>query len=123
MEQIKNKASSRKQMAKDRKILKIARDHTLVQQVLSEPLGDIEDKIHESNFSIWKYLNHDIVIKNIAFDVGAIFVGIIAGLATTLQQDYIGGLREIQSIDYLILFGIGIGIDNIKQILSKYVDK
>lgn len=123
MQQIKNKASSRKQRARDRKKLGQDRDPSLVPQVLTEPLGDIEDRIHGSNFSIWKYLNHDIVLKNMAFDVGAIFVGIIAGLATTLQQGYVGGLREIQNIDYLILFGIGLGIDNVKQIISKYVDK
>ena len=50
-------------------------------------------------------------------------LGIIASLSTLLQQDYPSGLRVIESLDYLIPIGIGFGIDNVKQIIAKFLPR
>jgi hypothetical protein len=53
----------------------------------------------------------------------AIIIGVIIAIGSSLQQSYITGLRFIDVWDIIILFAIGLGIDKIKQIVSKLLLK
>jgi hypothetical protein len=49
--------------------------------------------------------------------------GIIIGFIPLLQNDYIISLRAMGLTDYLILFGLGVGIGNLNEGISKIWEK
>jgi hypothetical protein len=85
------------------------------------PLEDILAGLQGSKFSVKKYLTLDKLRNNFIISSIAVIVGIIVVYSVALQQNYINTLRVIQPWDYIILIGIGLGIDNVKQLIAKYV--
>jgi hypothetical protein len=49
--------------------------------------------------------------------------GLIVGFIPLLQSDYINGLRQLEFTDYMILFGLGVGIGNLNEAISKIWEK
>jgi hypothetical protein len=87
------------------------------------PLSSILKDLEKTDFSLWNYLKQGRIKYSVTFTTVAIILGLFVGLSTLLQQANLNELREINWTSGLILFGLGIGIDSLKQIIERYIVK
>jgi hypothetical protein len=77
----------------------------------------------ETNFSLKKYTTTTVIEKNIVAGITGVAFGLIIGFIPLLQSDYIDALRQMEFSDYLILFGLGVGVGNLHEAVSKIWEK
>jgi len=78
---------------------------------------------YKTDFSLRKYSTTSIIEKNVISGIIGVAFGIIIGFIPLLQNDYIISLRAMGITDYLILFGLGVGIGNLNEGISKIWEK
>jgi hypothetical protein len=76
-------------------------------------------KSDDTKFSLKKYVTTGILEKNIISGFTSIAFGLIVGFIPLLQTDYIINLRMIEWTDVLILIGLGVGVGNLNEAISK----
>jgi hypothetical protein len=94
-----------------------------VKQFNGGPLSTILNDLEKIDFDLWKYVKEDRIKYSITFTMVAIVLGLVVGLSSLLQQDYVNGLRIIDLRSAFVLIGLGIGIDSLKQIIERFVIK
>jgi hypothetical protein len=81
------------------------------------------NRILDSKFSLKDYTTTGIIEKNVVSGFTAVAFGLIVGFIPIMQTDYINNLREIGLTDELILIGLGIGVGNLNEAVSKIWEK
>jgi hypothetical protein len=74
-------------------------------------------EINTNEISVFESLNL------IPFNDNGISAGIIIGFIPLVQNDYVSSLRGMELTDYNILFGLGVGIGNLNEAISKIWEK
>ena len=58
-------------------------------------------------------------LKIISLQLGAIGLGVITGFVALLNNDYVANIRLITLEDTFVLFALGLGIGNLKEIMER----
>ncbi len=83
------------------------------------PLVNIINEVNKTKFNTLHYLNDGKIKKKVLFNIIAISFGSVITLSITLQQSYVNNLNNFDPKYILMLFGLGLGIDSVKQIIEK----
>jgi hypothetical protein len=77
----------------------------------------------ETAFKLRNYLTTEILEKNVVSGFTAVAFGLIVGFIPLLQSEYINNLRTLGLTDILILVGLGVGVGNLNEAISKVWEK
>jgi hypothetical protein len=78
---------------------------------------------NSTDFSLRRYTTTSIIEKNVISGIIGVVFGIIIGFIPFVQSDYVSSIRALGPTEYLILFGLGIGIGNLNEGISKIWEK
>lgn len=82
-----------------------------------------KEDIGRLEFYLFGYLTGKKLKRILAFNISAIILGLLVSLGTLLQQDFTKGPFSEFWIRFIVIFGIGVGADSIKQVFEKVISK
>jgi hypothetical protein len=84
--------------------------------------GDWDNRLQNvmtRKFSLRDYTTKPVILKNVISGLTGVVFGLVVGFIPLLDGGFITNLRDIGQFDILILFGLGIGIGNLNETISK----
>jgi hypothetical protein len=96
-------------------------EEALVNSIMQEAIAKRDQKIElralgNVKFKWWSVLFNR---KTVVFNVTAITLGLIVGLGTFFQQEFLKTFYSMDWFSAIIIFSLGAGVENLKQILEK----